>query len=55
MPRFNIGDYPRGYGVRDREPELSMARGALRALQNYANRANDNNANKKKTNGRKGH
>lgn len=53
MARFNIGDYPRGYGVRDRDPELSMARGALKALQNYANRANDNA--KKKTNGGKGH
>ena len=38
MPRFNISDYPRGYGVRDRDPESSMARGAQNAIARYARR-----------------
>lgn len=53
MPRFNIKDYPKGYGVRDRDPEKSMATGAQRAVQQYAKRASYN-ASRRKSNGGNG-
>ena len=46
-------DPPLGYQMRNRDPELQQARGAVNAIQRYAKRA-QYNQNRRKSNGGKG-